>query len=638
MRSKHSRPVREVSVRVLEARFKRAVRPKVRLWAMIRLAEKLIGKEATQAKRALTLFAEAERLAESIDDRRGIAAAVRGIGGCQLHLSNFAEALETFKRALPIAEQTGYVEYEVLILLDIGHLYVGQSRHDLALQTLATCAELAELIENQHVQASATDQIGILLHNLGRYHDALEYYKKSLTLLDRTELVHERAMTLVHMSNSLRFLGKYEEAFSNLEQARQLSHTNGDNRTKGLCQISIGVIYVEIGDYPNALSSFLASAKTMERVGDRLSLAITYGNLMNTNMELGNMEQAAHFGEQALTVLTEIGYRRGEAAMYGNFGDYYLRQGQRTQAKRFQKRSLALSQEIGSKDYETTALIALAKMESDFGKFAVAEKLLQDALTVTSNDQFHTISVLLGLGELFKKQARPDRALPYLERAITIAEEIHSLSKEQEGHQLLAEVLEMKRDFELALQHWKLASSIKEKILGAEKQKAIAEIRIRSSIEKAESEKAALRKETKSKSQEIERMAMELAQKTEIIRTTSRQMREIVKPLPIKDSATRLKLDGALSNLERSIGGKRTIPNEFQLVHRDFLRKLSKKYPALTSAERKACVLVRDGLSTKQIADMMKVSTRSIDTHRYGIRRKMKLGRKTNLATLLAGM
>ena len=591
--SKHSRPVREVSVRVLEARLKRAVRPRTRLWTTIQLVDRLIEKDFTQIKRALLLSIEAERLAESIGDQRGVAAALRCAGSCQFLLSNFAMALETFERALPIAERTGDAECEILILLDMGYLYIGQSRHDLALETLAKCAELAELVDNIPVQASALSRMGTLLNNLGKYPEALECHKKSLTLFDRTELVRGRAVALLHMSNSLGFLGRYEEALSTLEQARQLCRTRKDDRTEGLCQINIGVIYDEIGDYPNALSFFLASAKTLERVGDKLNLAITYGNLMEVYLELGNIEQGANFGEEALAVFEEIGYKRGQVAMYEIFGAYYLRRGLRTQAKRFQKRSLALSREIGSKDYETTALIALAKMESDLGKFAAAEKLFQNALAVASADRYHTTAVLLGLGALFKQQARPDKALSFLDRAITIAAEIHSRAYEQKGHQILAETLEMKGDFKAALTHWKLASSIKEEILGPEKQKTIAEIRIRSSNEQAESEKAALRKETKSKSQEIERMAMELAQKTELIRTTTRQMREIVKPLPIKDPAMRLKLDGLLSNLDRSIGGKRAIPNELQLVHRDILKKLSKRYHTLTSAESKICVLTR---------------------------------------------
>ena len=134
-------------------------------------------------------------------------------------------------------------------------------------------------------------------------------------------------------------------------------------------------------------------------------------------------------------------------------------------------------------------------------------------------------------------------------------------------------------------------------------------------------------------------MAMDLTEKTELLRSTSRRIKTIVQPLPVTDGhATRSQLEGLLSDLNHSLGEKRTIPNEFQLVHRRTLQKLSKRYPTLTLTERKVCVLLREGLSTKQIALMLKISTRTVDRHRNEIRKRMKLERKTSLTSLMAGM
>ena len=176
-------------------------------------------------------------------------------------------------------------------------------------------------------------------------------------------------------------------------------------------------------------------------------------------------------------------------------------------------------------------------------------------------------------------------------------------------------------------------------MLGAEKQKALTALQIRSSIEKAENEKTLLKKETKLKSREIERVVMDLTEKTELIRNASRRIKTIVQPLPAKDShATRSQLEGLLFDLDHSLGEKRAVPNEFQLVHRNIIHKLSKRYPTLTLTERKVCVLLREGLSTKQIAMTLKISTHTVDRHRAEIRKKMKVERKTSLTTMLAGM
>ena len=686
---KSARTTKEVSRSVLEARLKRAVRPKDRLQAILRLASELTGNDATQTERALALFIEAEQLATTTQDRRGIAAALRGAGGCHIYFSNLAMALETLQRALPIAEQTGDAECEIMVLRDLGNVYSRQSRNHLAIETLQKCAELAELMGNIRVQTSALYLIGVTLTNLGRYEESIEYHTKSLTLLGASESVplrhrdvprmsslsmgndhsskeggraqhvptskgshspskgglwtHDRAIILLSLSNALRHLGRYAEALSALEKSRELSHSGqnsivGDaRRMEALCQGSIGILYLEIGDYPKALSYLFASATILEHVGDKQKLATAYVNLTAVYQRLGDIEQIKDFGEKALKVFEELDDKRGQAVTFLNLGEYYLdRGGQTPRALRLLNRSLDLSKEIGSKNDEMGALAVLARLNIQYGKFGAADERYRKVLTIAQEigDRDHTVDALLGLGKLFNKLGKPDEALSFLNQAIEVAGEIHSRHYEQDAHQILAETFETIGDLKHALEHLKLAASIKEEILGIEKQKAIIQLQIRADIEKSKGETALLKKETKSKSQEIERIAMELAEKTELIRSVNRRIRDIIRPW----NGTRYsEFDTLLSELAAQ--DKRTIfNNEFQLVHRDIIHKLSTRYPNLTSAERKICMLLRDELSVKEMAMMLKVTSHAIKKHRRAIRRKMKLGPEMKLTTVLAGM
>ena len=635
---------KRVSVSVLEARLARAVRPKDQLWATIRLAEGLLGTGVAQTERAFALFTESAQLAEDIHDRRGVAAAIRGLGSYQLHRSNLPAALELLEQALPIAEQTGYAECEMMVLRDMGNVHLRQNRQDLALKALQKCAELAERIGNQRVQAATLDQMGSLLYNLGQFQEALDCYTKSLALLERTGTPRDQAITLRSMSKDFRSLGKYVEALSALERSSQLSHAGQDGANEALCQSDIGLIYFEIGDYPKALSYFFTSIKILERivasVGVKANLANAYGNVMEVYLRSGNTEQATDFGEKALAIFEEVGDKYRQAGMFGELGEYYLEQGLHTRALQMLSRSLELSREIGSKYHETMALTALARLDVTLGNYAASEKLFQEALAITSEtgDPDRAVVALLGLGALFNKWGQLDRALPFLERAITVAEEIHSRDYEQQAQQMLAETLETREaegDLQRALVHWKFASSIKEEILGLEKLKAVTELQIRSNIEKSENEKALLRKETEFKSHEIERMVMNLAEKTELIRSIDHRIKDIIKPWSPVERAL---FDKLLTDLEHdhSADGKQAMfNNEFQLVHREILQKLSKHHSTLTFTERKVCVLMKGGLSTKQMAVMLKVSTRAIEKHRLGIRKKMKLKPGVEIMTIL---
>jgi DNA-binding CsgD family transcriptional regulator len=65
-------------------------------------------------------------------------------------------------------------------------------------------------------------------------------------------------------------------------------------------------------------------------------------------------------------------------------------------------------------------------------------------------------------------------------------------------------------------------------------------------------------------------------------------------------------------------------------------RKLSFKYFDLTSAEIRVAILIKQGRTTRQIADLLSLSPRTIDAYRANIRRKLKIkGKKINLCTYL---
>lgn len=77
------------------------------------------------------------------------------------------------------------------------------------------------------------------------------------------------------------------------------------------------------------------------------------------------------------------------------------------------------------------------------------------------------------------------------------------------------------------------------------------------------------------------------------------------------------------------------IEEQFDLVHNNFMKKLQEKHPDLTLNERMMCAYIKMDLSSKEIAPLLNISVRGVETIRYRIRKKLLLDREDNLTDYL---
>jgi len=78
------------------------------------------------------------------------------------------------------------------------------------------------------------------------------------------------------------------------------------------------------------------------------------------------------------------------------------------------------------------------------------------------------------------------------------------------------------------------------------------------------------------------------------------------------------------------------LDSHLQDIVSPFLHDLTAKYPQLTMQEMKVITYIREGKSSKEIADLLNVSPRTVDGHRDHIRRKLGIdNRNINLRSFL---
>ncbi len=76
----------------------------------------------------------------------------------------------------------------------------------------------------------------------------------------------------------------------------------------------------------------------------------------------------------------------------------------------------------------------------------------------------------------------------------------------------------------------------------------------------------------------------------------------------------------------------------FNNADKDFLKKVKTKHPELTSNDLRLCAYLRLNLSSKEIAPLLNISSRSVEVKRYRLRKKMSLSHKTSLTNYILEM
>jgi DNA-binding NarL/FixJ family response regulator len=106
----------------------------------------------------------------------------------------------------------------------------------------------------------------------------------------------------------------------------------------------------------------------------------------------------------------------------------------------------------------------------------------------------------------------------------------------------------------------------------------------------------------------------------------------------INDTNAALKTLSSMINTTMGDGDWNLFEQQFVNMNPEFLKRLTgATSESLTPSELKVCQLLRTGLNTKEIASILFVSKRTIDTHRHNINKKLKI-KDVNLTSWLVSL
>lgn len=142
-----------------------------------------------------------------------------------------------------------------------------------------------------------------------------------------------------------------------------------------------------------------------------------------------------------------------------------------------------------------------------------------------------------------------------------------------------------------------------------------------------------LKNEVKLKSKQLANTAMALVKKNETLLELKNEI------LLHKNSFENyFSYKNLIKKIDSSISHKdewKVFEYNFNQVHEEFFKELKSKHPKLNAKDLRVCAYIKMNLSTKEIAPLLNISLRGVETQRYRLKGKLKLDSDQSLTDYL---
>lgn len=152
-------------------------------------------------------------------------------------------------------------------------------------------------------------------------------------------------------------------------------------------------------------------------------------------------------------------------------------------------------------------------------------------------------------------------------------------------------------------------------------------------------EKEKLEHDLQHKSQEMANLMINFVRKNEMLSEIKSEIMKVAAMLKgenMRETKQQLILiNGKIDANIQSDEVLKRIEEQFDLLHNNFMKRLHARHPDLSNNERMMCAYLKMNLSTKEIAPLLNISVRGVETMRYRLRKKLGLEREDSLTDYL---
>ncbi len=612
----------------------------------------------------------------------------------ELKFTDPKESLFYGQEGLNLLKKNSDEEREATLLKNIGVVYFLKGDLDQA-ETYFDRAILLFQKQNDAVGiANVSNMYGLIHNNRGTYEEALKAFEKSILLFqalgDTTKVIAVEA----NIGNIYLRTGEYQKAIPFYLRIVANARQQNDREKLGLNIYNLGMVYLRLGDYPKALDHLFEAAEIHKSREDHFHWIKTQNEIALIFRRLGLITEAIDLYQPALLKAIQSDYKSLVASININLGLCYFRQkrldealkcfntsleirqslevldighilnnigrvyaekGEDTQAREFYHRAIEVNTALGHKDKRGLDLSNLGQLYLKQGKLVKAEDYLLKAFAILeeTGELNPLVNVTELLSRLYQERRAEAKAMNYLNLHRIYADSLYDEEKvvattrliiREQLKEKLAQLNQSNENL-IRLENEQLATKKDNQLLFLflivfiglsfigfllyRKRVHSTRQNLSQSLEHVKAEKKELQDNLTEQRREMVSFSLDMVQKEELLKSMRKQLSTFLKKQPenteIRNLLNKLEISDILTK-------DWTYFNEiFNKAFPDFVPKIRKNYPNLSRKELQHCVLIKLNTPPVEAANILGISTESVHTARYRLRKKLNLVRQESL-------
>ena len=395
----------------------------------------LVYDELGDYRKSLDEYNRALELYKGTDFERGVSDTIGNIGGKHLLLGEYAEALRYYQQSLAIDERLKLKPAITVDLENIALCYIGLGRAQEAIPVLDRALILAKEAGLKKDEADCQKAKGSALVQLGRYTEALEWYRQARQTYDQAG-VNADAQFKQQLIEALGDLGNLEirlgdDASAEKDFRRAVEISDAIKHPRGITTnlIALGDLEWRRKRLPEAAALYRDALARANEANDRASATTARIQLALTYRDLKRLEEAAKEAQQAKEVAQATQARPLEVAALYALGEVARASARAEEALKYYASGEDIVRETG--DPEMTwrlnfgrgqALEILGRSDEALTSYQNAVKTIELVRSGLREERFRAgyledkYQVYVALVQLLLKLKRPDEAFVFAEK------------------------------------------------------------------------------------------------------------------------------------------------------------------------------------------------------------------------------